>query len=125
MEINFNFCIFIYNVTRTRSGIISMIYSNKIKREIKQEIIDRLKPENEISKIVIFGSFLNSKNPHDIDIAIYQDSDESYLTLAMKYRRLTREIARKIPIDIIPVKSGASDDLFLPEIESGEVIYEK
>jgi predicted nucleotidyltransferase len=89
------------------------------------EIIQSLKLEKEINKIVVFGSFLVSKNPHDIDVAIFQDSKESYLSLAMKYRRLTREISKSIPIDIIPIKSNASNNSFLSEIEAGELIYER
>jgi len=49
----------------------------------------------------------------------------TYITLAMKYRRLIRGIARKIAMDIIPVKSNASNSSFLSEIEAGEVIYER
>ncbi len=102
-----------------------MKFTKKSKDTIKHEIIQSLKPEKEINKIIIFGSFLASKNPHDIDIAIFQDSEESYLSLAMKYRKLTREISRRIPIDIIPIKSNASDNSFLSEIEAGELIYER
>ena len=96
-----------------------------IKETIKKEIASCLSNEKEISKIMIFGSFLESKNPKDIDVAVFQNSNESYLTLSMKYRKLTRTIAKKIPLDIIPVKPNASDSLFLSEIESGELIYEK
>jgi predicted nucleotidyltransferase len=102
-----------------------MTFNKETKNTIKHEIIQSLKPEKEINRIIIFGSFLESNNPHDIDIAIFQDSKESYLSLAMKYRRLTREIAKKIPIDIIPIKSNASDNSFLLEIEAGEIIYER
>ncbi|MFO7889620.1 MAG: nucleotidyltransferase domain-containing protein [bacterium] len=95
------------------------------KESLKQEIIKCLKFEKEVKKIIIFGSFLNSENPNDIDIAVFQDSEKTYLTLAMKYRKLTRNIARHIPIDIIPIKSNASENSFLAEIESGELVYEK
>ena len=67
------------------------------KELLKKEISDCLRSQTEIERIVIFGSFLNSQEPNDIDIAIFEDSDESYLDLSMKYRRLTRSIARKIP----------------------------
>ena len=63
--------------------------------------------------------------PDVIDAAIFQDSEESYLSLAMKYRRLTRGIAKRIPVDIIPIKSSASNNSFLSEIEAGEIIYER
>jgi len=95
------------------------------KESLKQEIKEILSQEKEVRKIFIFGSFVKSNHPNDIDIAIFQDSDEPYLQLAMKYRRLTRPIARKIAIDIIPVKSDAADSWFLSEIMAGELIYER
>jgi len=99
--------------------------TEEIKKTIKQEIIQCLSPEREINRIIIFGSFINSITPNDIDIAIFQNSKESYLTLAMKYRKLTRMIAQKISLEIIPIKSNASNSTFLSEIETGEVIYER
>lgn len=95
------------------------------KDKLKEEIIKKLKSEKEIRKIVIFGSFLNSTEPHDIDVAVFQDSDDNYLTLALKYRKLIREITRKIPVDIIPIRANVSEGSFLSEIESGELIYER
>lgn len=62
-------------------------------------------------------------HPHDIDIAVFQNSNESYLPLALKYRKLIRDIARTMPVDIISLKADATG-YFLDEIESGEVIYE-
>jgi len=101
-----------------------MISENE-KRNIKQELVGCLKTEKEIRRIVIFGSFLNSTDPHDIDIAIFQDSREQYLALAMKYRKRTRDIARKMALDIIPIRSDASSGFLLDEIRQGEVIYER
>jgi hypothetical protein len=79
----------------------------------------------EVQKIVVFGSFLHSDNPHDLDVAVFQDSTESYLPLALKYRQKTRSIARRIPLDILPLKSWTSDDPFLAEVAQGEVVYER
>lgn len=95
------------------------------KDELKQNIIDSLSSEAEIEKIVIFGSFIHSDAPNDIDVAIFQNSNDDYLKLAMKYRRLTRNIARQIPLDIIPLKSDHAPSAFLEEIESGEIVYER
>ncbi len=98
--------------------------TEKEKSKIKLQLKEALSNEAEISKIVVFGSFLKTNEPNDIDIAIFQDSKEIYIKLAMKYRRLTREIAKILPVDIIPLKSH-SHSKFLNEIISGEVIYEK
>lgn len=95
------------------------------KEMIKKRIVKCLQLENEIDKIVIFGSFLYSDKPNDIDIAIFQNSDKSYLTLAMKYRKLTRKLAEKIPVDIIPIKTSVTENSFLKEINNGELIYER
>ena len=65
----------------------------------KQEYIGSIKEEllqfQEISKIIIFGSFFESKNPHDIDVAIVQESDNNFT------------------------------GFFAQEIENGKIIYEK
>jgi predicted nucleotidyltransferase len=94
------------------------------KENIKKELAACLKGEPEVHKIFIFGSFVTAKNPHDLDVAIFQDSNEPYLPLAMKYRRITRLLARRIPLDILPLKVGTSG-IMLEEISHGVVIYEK
>lgn len=96
-----------------------------LKESLKQKIINCFKFETEIEKIIIFGSFLTSENPNDIDIAIFQNSEKPYLILAMKYRKLIREISRIIPVDIIPLKSNSEKSSFLSQINSGEIIYER
>ncbi len=101
-----------------------MTISKDQKKHIKAQIREKLSKEREIQKIVIFGSFTNSNDPNDIDIAVYQNSNEKYLPLALKYRKLVRDISRKLPIDVIPLKSGAKG-VFLSEIEAGETIYER
>jgi predicted nucleotidyltransferase len=99
--------------------------SAREKDAVKEELVRCLRTEKEIRKIVIFGSFLHSDDPHDLDVAIFQDSSESYLPLALKYRRKTRSIARRLPLDILPLTLRGSNDSFLREIAQGEIIYER
>ena len=94
------------------------------KESIKNEIKESLCYEREIMRIIIFGSFVNSDEPNDIDVAVFQNSNQQYLPLSLKYRRLTRKIARKVSLDIFPVKMGVKKS-FVAEIESGEIIYER
>jgi len=101
------------------------MYTEKQKKLLKQQITDSLKAEAEVCRIVVFGSFLSSTDPHDLDVAVFQDSDEKYLPLAMKYRRKTRHIASQIPMDIIPLKANAADSFLMDEINTGEIIYER
>ncbi len=101
------------------------MFTEQQKQSLKQELASCLKTEPEVCRIVIFGSFLNASEPHDLDVAIFQDSDENYLPLALKYRKKTRDIARRIALDIIPLKPGAGGGLFMDEIQHGEVIYER
>jgi predicted nucleotidyltransferase len=101
------------------------MFTEQQKQSLKQQLVSLLETEREVCRIVIFGSFLSSRDPHDIDVAVFQDSEEKYLPLAMKYRRKTRDIARMIPLDILPLKAGAQGGLFMDEIERGEVIYER
>jgi predicted nucleotidyltransferase len=98
--------------------------TEKEKIFIKHQLKEALSHEDEISKIIVFGSFLKSQEPNDIDVAIFQNSKEIYLKLSLKYRKLTREIAKILPIDIIPLKDNFSGS-FLNEITTGEVIYER
>ncbi len=98
--------------------------TNTQKESIKRRLVGCLKDQKEIRKIVVFGSFLTSPSPNDVDVAVFQDSQEGYLTLAMKYRRLTRDIARLLPLDIIPVRMEMTGSAWAAEIEQGEVIYE-
>lgn len=95
------------------------------KEVVKKEIIDRLAEFPEVRKVVVFGSFLNSDDPHDLDIAVFQDSDENYYPLAMKYRKKLRSVANKIPIDVIPIRRSPEKGPFIQEIEKGEVLYER
>ena len=95
------------------------------KGEIKKELAACLSGEREVRRIVIFGSFVTDPDPHDLDVAVFQDSDEDYLSLALKYRRATRSIARRIPLDIFPVRATGATGAFLSEIARGEVIYER
>ena len=101
------------------------MFSEKQKQLLKQQLVSSLKTESEVCRIVVFGSFVSSDNPHDMDVAVFQDSEEKYLPLAMKYRKKTREIARMIPMDILPLKADAEGEAFLDEIERGEVVYER
>lgn len=93
------------------------------KTELKHLIVQALSPEKEVRKIVIFGSFISSENPADIDIAVFHDSNDKYLSLSLKYRKLMRNIAKILPVDVLPLKSNARG-VFLSEINSGELIYE-
>jgi predicted nucleotidyltransferase len=101
------------------------MFTEQQKQSLKRRLVNSLRTEREVCRIVIFGSFVNSNDPHDLDVAIFQDSDEKYLPLAMKYRRKTRDIARMIPMDILPLRAGIQGDTFLDEIDRGEVIYER
>jgi len=101
---------------------------NFSKDEIKQQIINCLSGEPEVKKIIVFGSFVTSDKPGDIDIAIFQDSSQDYYTIGKKYRKLLRPLILKYSMDIIPIdmkKTEESDSLFLKEILKGEVLYEE
>lgn len=93
------------------------------KNELKNRIVNSLKEQDEIQRIIIFGSFNKTDSPSDIDIAIIQNSSENYLTLALRYRKLIRNIAREIAVDIFPISENNSNTFFKNEIAAGEVIY--
>lgn len=94
---------------------------NKI--ELINKIVDSLKGQKEIERIIIFGSFNQSDSPNDIDIAVVQNSSDNYLTLALKYRKLIRNISKEIAVDIFPIVEKNKNSFFTNEVASGEVIY--
>ena len=98
---------------------------NEMKEMLKKEIVARLSAFPEVRRVVIFGSFLDANDPNDLDIAVFQDSDESYYPLAMKYRRMLRPVANKIPLDVIPLRQNTEQGSFMQEIQKGEVLYER
>jgi len=102
-----------------------MVLTQMDKDSIKRELAEALSREAEVQRVVVFGSFVTSSTPHDLDLAVFQNSDDEYLTLAMRYRRDLRPIARRIPLDVIPLKTGATADPFLQEIERGETVFER
>ena len=91
---------------------------------VKAQIREILSKEPEVQRVVLFGSFVHSDQPNDLDIAVFQNSTQDYLPLAMKYRKLVRDLTNILPIDILPIKLDAQGT-FLDEIASGEIIYEK
>lgn len=95
------------------------------KDNIKDELVKNLLHLDEIYKIVIFGSFVDSDSPEDIDIAIFQNSHDNYLNLALKYRKALRKVSKIIPLDIIPITNKNNNSFLSDEIENGEVIFER
>ena len=95
------------------------------KTELKDKIASSLKDQKEIERIIVFGSFNKSDFPNDIDIAIVQNSSDNYLTLALKYRKLVRNISKEIAVDIFPILNKSKNSFFMNEVALGEVIYEK
>jgi len=87
-------------------------------------IKDKLSQFNEVNKVILFGSFVKSNNPNDIDIAIVQNSNDNFLTLSLKYRKVLRELSKTIPLDIVPIKAN-TNGVFLEEINKGQVVYER
>ncbi len=112
-------------VTDAHRILCKIMFTEQEKESLKQRLVGSLKTEREVCRIVVFGSFVSSDDPHDMDVAVFQDSNEKYLPLAMKYRRKTRGIARVIPMDILPLKAGFQSEIFMDEIERGEVVYER
>jgi len=102
-----------------------MVISAQTKEDLKRQVVACLAGQPEIRRIVIFGSFLDSSDPADMDIAVFQDSDEKYYPLALTYRRLLEPVAERLPIDVLPLRPNPGQGPFLREIEAGEVLYER
>lgn len=101
---------------------MSLTDTNKL--NFTNTIKEKLSQFSEINKVILFGSFTKSNNPNDIDIAIVQNSNDNYLTLSLKYRKVLRDLSKMIPLDIVPIKANANG-VFLDEINKGQVVYER
>jgi len=116
---------FIVNILELKGKVTSMALTEQQKDGLKKELVACLSSDDEIKKIVVFGSFVHSSDPNDLDVAVFQESNEAYLPLAMKYRRKTRGISKKIALEIFPVRTNVKGHTFMAEIEQGEVLYER
>jgi len=87
-------------------------------------IKEKLSQFSEVNKVILFGSFVKSNNPNDIDIAVVQNSNDNFLTLSLKYRKVLRELSKTIPLDIVPIKAD-TNGVFLEEINKGQIVYER
>jgi len=96
------------------------------KKQIRKQLLSVFEGDDRIEKVIVFGSFIHSANPHDLDLAVFCDSSEDYLTLALLLRKQLRSISNIIPIDLVPISipyDPAAE--FIQEINKGEVVYEK
>lgn len=100
-----------------------MTLSPEQRDELKRQVVACLRNEPEVRRIVLFGSFVASPSPQDVDVAVFQESEQGYLPLALKYRRLLRPVASRISVDVIPLRVHDPVGAFLHEIEQGEVVY--
>jgi predicted nucleotidyltransferase len=96
------------------------------KYALSQDLVSALSTDDQVEKIIIFGSFIQSSSPNDMDVAVFCDSRDDYLTLALALRKKLRKLSRIIPIDLLPISIPYDPAaLFLQEIIKGEVVYEK
>lgn len=102
-----------------------MVLTEQAKDKLRKEIVGLLTQFPEVRRVVIFGSFVTSSEPHDLDVAVFQDSEENYYSLAMKYRRSLRSVANQIPLDVIPLRRSPQQSVFRRQLDRGEVLYER
>jgi len=96
------------------------------KYALSKDLVSVLSTDDQVEKIIIFGSFIRSSSPNDMDVAVFCDSKDDYLTLALALRKKLRKLSRIIPIDLLPISIPYDPAaLFLQEINKGEVVYEK
>lgn len=96
------------------------------KQNIRQQLQTAFVDDGKVEKIVVFGSFVTSEFPQDIDLAVFCNSNDDYLTLALALRKKLRGISSIIPIDLVPIAMPYDPSAaFMQEINKGEVVYEK
>jgi len=102
-----------------------VILSKEQKQELKDRISASLNTDINVTKIVIFGPFLESVAPKSINVAVYQESTEGYFQLSMKYRKKMKALTRKIQINIFPIRNNIEEATILTEMEITEVIFKR
>lgn len=107
-----------------RQGMNTMNVRSQ-KNELKQAVIEAIQDERAVHKIIIFGSFLSSETPGDLDVAVLGNFPHGYLATALRLRKKIRHLTRILPIDIVPIQEDTPMNTFLQEIQHGEVIYER
>jgi len=90
---------------------VSLTDTNKL--NFINTIKEKLSQFSEVNKVILFGSFIKSSNPND-----------NFLTLSLKYRKVLRELSKKIPLDIVPIRANANG-VFLDKINKGQIVYER
>jgi uncharacterized protein len=96
------------------------------KLQIRQQLQSAFVDDSKVEKIIVFGSFVTSDTPHDLDLAVFCHSSDDYLTLALALRKKLRNISSIIPIDLVPIAMPYDPSAaFMQEINKGEVVYEK
>lgn len=58
-----------------------MVIAAIAKEKIKHDLAELLSREKEVQRVIVFGSFVTSDTPHDLDVAVFQNSDETYWRL--------------------------------------------
>jgi uncharacterized protein len=89
-------------------------------KKINKNIIKYLKNEN-VNKIILFGSYLKDKDYNDIDIIVDFKEAKSLLNLVRIERELSELVGKKIDLST----NNSINPLILERIKSEEkIIYE-
>jgi len=85
---------------------LSRIYSLPMeeRNKIIERLRDALKPRNDLIFAVVFGSFLEKRFFHDVDLGLYlKDFDGDEIDAAVYAEKLSVELTRKIriPVDVV------------------------
>lgn len=57
------------------------------KQRIRQQLQSSFFDDNRVEKVVVFGSFVTSEAPHDLDLAVFCNSSDDYLTSSLALRK--------------------------------------
>ena len=97
--------------------------------QTQQEIIDRIvkilsKDEN-IDKILFFGSYLVNGKPYEVSLIIFEKESPNYLISQFHYEKLLKEVAQGLILNILPVNSAQAEMSLNRRLEDALCIYQK
>lgn len=100
-----------------------MLITNEEKNKITDMIAEKISGP-EVKKLILFGSFVESANPNEINLAIISEENLDYISKVAKYRKKIKDLSKKIPVQIFPLLS--SEKIYLHDkIKHGVTLYSK
>lgn len=100
-----------------------MLITKEEKTEIKHLLTEKISGP-EVKQLILFGSFVESNNLNEINIAIISEENLDYISKVKKYRQKIKDLSKKIPVQIFPLLKSENSYLH-DKIKHGITLYSR